>query len=328
MRTAGLTMNDAWAHRVRRGHSTDTYQHENLAAEIAVHVESVELLHHAAQENYRPYLHVSGELRVLTFAVALPFGISEVVYSPGQGETVDAFYEFDDQQLAVLAGKGYFRRAFGVPEQITGIEWELPATVDTLVLAPEGGHDGAPVIFTRVHDIAALDIDADSSGYDLTDYFADQSTPGTPRTTSGMPAGPAIRHPIESLFTDDELALLGHEEQTRPGTRLATAADTTAGHLRRVESEIAAERASYHEQRARTAGTPEHLYRERVARLPVATDHPLATPDPELNDEQRADNDGADRAPTPSASGHDHDQPAADVTGFDIPDHHELDPGA
>ncbi|MDW6057958.1 hypothetical protein SAZ11_07635 [Streptomyces sp. FXJ1.4098] len=138
MRTAGLTMNDVWAHRVLRERGVETYRLEGVTAELDVMVESLDLKHRGKEENYRPYLHMTGELRSVTPVKALPFGISQVTYSPGQGEKVDAFYEFNDQQLVALASKGYFTSGFAVPEQVTGIEWELPATADMLVLAPSG----------------------------------------------------------------------------------------------------------------------------------------------------------------------------------------------
>ncbi|MFD8633933.1 hypothetical protein [Streptomyces sp. NPDC059533] len=271
MRTAGLTMNDVWAHRLLRERGVETYRLEGVVAELGVMVESLDLKHRGAEENYRPYLHMTGELRSVTPAEVLPFGISQVTYSPGQGERVDAFYEFDDQQLVVLAGKGYFTTGFTVPEQVTGIEWELPATADMLVLAPsEVQTEGdVPVVFTQVHGIGGLEIDLESSGYDLAGYFADQSQNGVPRAEAVVDArGLKSRSDaINPLFTEDELGLDTEVTQVvaAPVPEAAPVADGMNARLRQIEAEIAAEREQYKTERASTEGTTENLYQQRVA---------------------------------------------------------------
>ncbi|MFD4475831.1 hypothetical protein ACFWPU_06915 [Streptomyces sp. NPDC058471] len=271
MRTAGLTMNDVWAHRVLRERGVETYRLEGVTAELGVMVESLDLKHRGKEENYRPYLHMTGELRSVTPAKALPFGISQVTYSPGQGEKVDAFYEFDDQQLVVLASKGYFTSGFAVPEQVTGIEWELPATADVLVLAPSGAQteDDAAVVFTQIHDIGGLEIDLESSGYDLADYFADHSKDGVPRAEAVVDAR-GLKAPsdaINSLFAEDELGLDTEVKQVvgAPVPQAAPVADGMSARLQQIEGEIAAEQEQYQSERASTEGTTENLYRERVA---------------------------------------------------------------
>ncbi|WP_030559183.1 hypothetical protein [Streptomyces aureocirculatus] len=271
MRTAGLTMNDVWAHRVLRERGVETYRLEGVPAELGVMVESLDLKHRGKEENYRPYLHMTGELRSVTPAKALPFGISQVTYSPGQGEKVDAFYEFDDQQLVVLASKGYFTSGFAVPEQVTGIEWELPATADMLVLAPSGAQTegDTPVVFTQIHDIGGLEIDLESAGYDLTGYFADHSRDGVPRAEAVVDAHglKARSDAINSLFTEDELGLDTEVKQIVGASvpEAAPVANGMSARLQQIEAEIAAERVQYQTERASTEGTTENLYRERVA---------------------------------------------------------------
>ncbi|QWF85664.1 hypothetical protein HUW46_09119 [Amycolatopsis sp. CA-230715] len=279
MRTAGLAMTDVWAHRIQLEPGADTHRHDRLAAEIGVYVESAELLHRGHAENYRPYLHVTGELRWLAPAQTLPYGISRVTFSPGQGDTVDAFYQFDDQQLAQLVAKGYFRGDFAVPEEtITGIEWELPATMDALILGPAGapGAD-VPIVFTRVHDIAALEIDLATSGYDLVDYFPDRSRGSVPQ--AGItPDEPGPRgHPdeIDPLFPDQDLTT-----ETRD-PNADTDADSVRARVRQVEADLAAERERIRAERQRTDGTPENLYYHHVAQ-PLTRTGPLAPlPEPE-----------------------------------------------
>ncbi|MEV0443613.1 hypothetical protein AB0I84_23675 [Streptomyces spectabilis] len=289
MRTAGLTMNDVWAHRVLRERGVETYRLEGVTAELGVMVESLDLKHRGKEENYRPYLHMTGELRSVTPAKALPFGISQVTYSPGQGEKVDAFYEFDDQQLVVLASKGYFTSGFAVPEQVTGIEWELPATADMLVLAPSGAQTegDTPVVFTQIHGIGGLEIDLESAGYDLAGYFADHSRDGVPRAEAEVDARvlKARSDAINSLFTEDELGLNTEVKQVVgvPVPEAAPAADGMSACLQQIEAEIAAEREQYQTEYASTEGTTENLYRKRVAAaLQTAEEHeePFTPPVP------------------------------------------------
>lgn len=278
MRTAGLMMNDVWAARVLREQGVEAYRYDGLAAEIGVLVDSVDLKHRGKQENHRPYLHIIGELRSITPAEPLPYGITQVTYPHGQGEKVDAYYDFDDEQLVALAGKGYFNRSFTVPDRLTGIEWELPATVDALVLTPSEQQADSPVVFMQVHRIADLEIDLASSGYDLSEYFADHSKDGS---TDGRGRVEAIvderglrarTDEINSLFTTDELDLVekspSHprpEAQTQEQAAAEGVEEGVSTRLRQLEAEITAEREQLRTELERTGGTLEHLYHERVA---------------------------------------------------------------
>lgn len=271
MRTAGLTMNDVWADRVLRERGVETTRHERLLAEIGVLVESVDLMYGERDRNYRPYLHLTGELRSITpLDEALPYEISEITYTPGHGEKVDAFYAFDDAQLAVLAGKGYFSPAFVVPEKIIGIEWKLPASVDVLVLAPSDPGSDLPVVFTHVHDIGSLDIDLEASGYDLADYFADHSKKGVSRDQVAVDARGlrARSDAINSLFSDDEVGdLLPVDESPVEESRREIVADGVSTRLQQAEAEIAADQEVFRSEQLRIEGAPENLYAEHVAQV-------------------------------------------------------------
>lgn len=285
MRTAGLMMNDVWADRALRERGVEAYRYNGLPAEIGVLVDAVELKHKGKEQNYRPYLHIVGELRSITPTEPLPYGITQVTYSQGQGEKVDAYYEFDDEQLVALAGKGYFNAAFAVPEQLTGIEWELPATVDALVLTPSAQQADAPVVFMNVHRIADLEIDLESSGYDLTDYFLDHSPDDRdrPETVIDERGLRARSDAINSLFTEDELDLgdldgqVENSQQTAQSDQHDHDATGMNARLQQVEAQIAAEREQFNAELERTEGTPQHLYHERVAQA-LRTDEEEASP--------------------------------------------------
>lgn len=276
MKIAGIPMNDIWAHRVLREQGVETAHTENGSADIVVLVESIALGHHDAEQNYRPYLHLNGELRSVRPHQRLPYGVDEVTFPAGGGETVDAFYEFDDDQLAQLTRKGYFSPAFTLPKQVTGIEWELPATIDALVLAPEGDPvtsasdaPDVPVVFVRVHDLGSLDVDLESSGYDLTEYFADRSSEAgqPPRQRSADDAGMRARSDaIIPLFDEADL----ERAQTNrarwvPARESEAAKGAVAARMEAVATALNAEEEQLRLQREAHAGTSENIYRSRVA---------------------------------------------------------------
>lgn len=282
MRTAGLTMNDVWADRVMRERGVETHRFDGLEAEIGVLVESVELKHRGKSENFRPYLHLTGELRSVTPHDGLPYGIHQVIYSPGQGEKVDAYYEFDDQQMVAMAQRGYFNSAFVVPEeQLTGVEWELPAKVDALVLAPSQGQADPPVIFVRVHDVANLELTLETSEYDLTDYFADFSRSGVVHDEKAVDERSlrARSDAINSLFTDEDYELVEQVERREAEASANGVVDDMAAEVKAIEAQIEAEREQFVNEREHAEGTTEKLYRDRVAR---AMEEQEAAPAPVL----------------------------------------------
>lgn len=272
---AGLPMNDVWAHRVLREQGVQVDGYDNVPSTISVMVERIDIEHYGAEQNWRPYLHISGELRgIAPDETGLPYDIERVTYSDSE-QRIDAYYEFDDEQLSVLAGKGYFNPGFAVPREISGIEWEFPATCDLLVLGPGDGNDGQdqPIVFTRVHDAGNLVTGLGHSGYDLTDYFVDQRSeqvPGAERTREAdqaeRVAEPQARLDEGMLF--DTEALLADEpvedvartgEQDEQLTGLAAQVRAVDAELERLAEQTRAERED-------TEGTVEHEYREVVER--------------------------------------------------------------
>ncbi|MFG1858910.1 hypothetical protein ACGFJT_44245 [Actinomadura geliboluensis] len=271
MRIAGLPMNNVWAHRVLREPEAQTARAEGEPAEIRVFVESVTLAHHGPEQHYRPYLHITGELRAVRPTEVLPYGVKEVAFPPGGGETVDAFYEFDDEQLTRLTQKGYFNTGFVAPERVTGVEWALPAVVDTLVVEPTGRADGGgdiPVVFVNVHDLGNLCIDLESSEYDLVDYFDAYLKVGAGRVEQTGDDGSlrARSDTINPLFSEDGLDVVhGAGRPVAPAGEITVARNDLDALLHDVVTALADEEAQVRAERGQVAGTPENLYRQRVA---------------------------------------------------------------
>lgn len=174
MKIAPLKASDPWFARI----SSDTTIHtDTLSAvpiEATVEVELVELLHEGPEANYRPYLHLRGELSEVKPVVELPYGVSELALRHGSGLPLDAFYAFDQEQLTRLVSRGYFTSAFRVPQEMSGIPWTLPGKADFMVVAPEYA-DQAPIVFMTVHDQTGMELDEANSGYELSAYFPDYS---------------------------------------------------------------------------------------------------------------------------------------------------------
>lgn len=285
MRTAGLMMSDVWAHRVLRENGVETIHTEGQEAEIGVLVDSVSLAHHGPETRFRPYLHMTGELTSVKLAQALPFGINEVVYDQAHAEKIDAYYEFDDAQLVTLARKGYFNADFGVPEQITGIEWELPARVDAMVLIPKRPEEH-PVVFMNIHEISNLELNLERSGYDIAEYFHDHSRSGPQPEEVAVVDERGLRarsDAINSLFSDDEQGLepdeatqAQAENRSPEATPVESAEAPLAAQLAEAEARLAGEYEEYLAELRSMEGTPENLYAQKVA--PTLTE--TATPTP------------------------------------------------
>ena len=174
MKIAPLKVSDPWYGRIVNDESIASDSLSGVPIESTVEMELVELLHGGPEANYRPYLHLRGELTEAKPAVELPYGVSELALRQGAGLTVDAFYDFNQQQLADLVNKGYFTEAFQVPEQMSGIPWTLPGHADFLIVAPELSNE-PPLVFMNVQDQNSLELNELNSGYELSGYFPDYS---------------------------------------------------------------------------------------------------------------------------------------------------------
>lgn len=190
MKVAGIKMNDPWASRASRDKNVHMEEVSGVSVETDVHMEQVSFEHHGPEQNYRPLLHLSGELRGITPSDTLPYGIDEITFRPGLGPMVDAFYEFDDLQLKELVSKGYFNEGFEPPANMTGILWQLPTTIDASVMAPEYVDD-PPIVFVTVHGQAELALTLNNSGYDLVEYFDNHQRPEAQQELAGfdLPVG-------------------------------------------------------------------------------------------------------------------------------------------
>lgn len=202
---APLRITDPWFHRLARSDKADTQTLKAVSCDIAVRMETVSILHHGADQNYRPYLHLRGQLTRIQPDIAMPYGITELPFRSGAEPSIDAFYEFDTDQLSELVHKGYFGPRFRVPDSMIGIVWELPAEADFLVVAPEN-IDQPPLVFVDVHDQNSAVLTEENSGYTLAEYFPDYSIEDTEQVVAeDQTTAPTRLERIQDLFADEEL---------------------------------------------------------------------------------------------------------------------------
>lgn len=240
MKVAGIKMTDPWASRALRSKGIETQLVSGAPVETIVQMERVSIEHHGSEKNYRPLLHLTGELVSIQPAEALPHGVEEVTFRSGLGPVVDAFYEFDDVQLAQLVRKGYFTEGFEAPAAMAGTPWELPTTIDALVLSPES-EDDTPVVFVHVHGQTELALNLENSGYDLAEYFENHLTaeaqqerelenaPGVVPTRSGE---------INDLFAADEFTMPSAGDLRDAAARLSSAGHQLLGEYPVVRASI------------------------------------------------------------------------------------------
>lgn len=172
----GMRRSNRWVQRALSMRDVETREVEG-EADIKVLVDTLYFTNHGPTSNYRPVLHVRGRLVGLVpyDTPEIAYGVTEVTFDrnmDGGDSTVDAFYEFSDEQLVALVQKGFFNEGFEPPADLLNQVWQLPAHYKGIAIAPRNETE-APLVFLDVVDRDGLVIDSENSGLDLSDYFPD-----------------------------------------------------------------------------------------------------------------------------------------------------------
>lgn len=172
----GMRRSNRWVQRALSMRDVETREVEG-EADIKVLVDTLYFTNHGPSSNYRPVLHVRGRLVGLVpyDSPEIAYGVTEVTFDrnmDGGDSTVDAFYEFSDEQLVALVQKGFFNEGFEPPADLLNQVWQLPAYYKGIAIAPRNETE-APLVFLDVVDRDGLVIDSENSGLDLSDYFPD-----------------------------------------------------------------------------------------------------------------------------------------------------------
>lgn len=99
----GMRRSNRWVQRALSMRDVETREVEG-EADIKVLVDTLYFTNHGPSSNYRPVLHVRGRLVGLVpyDTPEIAYGVTEVTFDrnmDGGDSTVDAFYEFSDEQL-------------------------------------------------------------------------------------------------------------------------------------------------------------------------------------------------------------------------------------
>ena len=172
----GMRRSNRWVQRALSMRDVETREVEG-EADIKVLVDTLYFTNHGPTSNYRPVLHVRGRLVGLVpyDSPEIAYGVTEVTFDrnmDGGDSTVDAFYEFSDEQLVALVQQGFFNGGFEPPADLLNQVWQLPAHYKGIAIAPRNETE-APLVFLDVVDRDGLVIDSENSGLDLSDYFPD-----------------------------------------------------------------------------------------------------------------------------------------------------------
>ncbi|HEU5223072.1 MAG TPA: hypothetical protein VFU07_05250 [Candidatus Lumbricidophila sp.] len=171
MKIAPLSTRDPWFTHVFNHGKAYVETLQAVPVDAVVLMEHASFIHQGSEQNFRPVLHLEGQLiSVSSPQVELPFGVTQLEFPSGQGASVDAFYEFTNEQLAQLAQKGYFEKGFEIPAALAGVPWTLPGTAKFVFVSPDA-NDEPPVVFLELLGANQLVIDERTSGYEIVQYF-------------------------------------------------------------------------------------------------------------------------------------------------------------
>lgn len=97
----------------------------------------------------RPYMHMIGEC--LNLRGKLPYGVTGLRFPEKRGLPVDVFYEFTNEQIQDLVGKGLYEPGFSCPSVLTDGRSliDMPVYVDIAAIQPESEGD-VPVLFAAI----------------------------------------------------------------------------------------------------------------------------------------------------------------------------------
>lgn len=206
MKIAALSNKDAWFSRIaeeldKGGLSGQTLK--GVPTEDTVLVDTAILEHDGPDTCYRPYIALTGRILESVPAVELPYGVKALTFGSAPGTPVAYRYDLTDEQIArLVTDKGLHSGSFTLPEALTGIEWQLPGTIDAFVASPTS-FDDPPVVFVELNEATSRRIDEASSGYELVNYVPDLDSQVA--LEAPQVDGPERGTLDQDLFADDVL---------------------------------------------------------------------------------------------------------------------------
>lgn len=120
------------------------------------------------ENRYRPYLQLDAEI-----CGGNGFKIDDIdgfVYREDDKLNRSVRYDFTDDELAILVSKGLYQVDFQVPELFTTTEFEIPMTMD-LVVVKTSDHR---IVYADYDMVSDFTTNSEITDYNLVQYFADQ----------------------------------------------------------------------------------------------------------------------------------------------------------
>ena len=120
------------------------------------------------ENRYRPYLQLDAEI-----CGGNGFRIDDIdgfVYREDDKLNRSVRYDFTDDELAILVSKGLYQVDFQVPELFTTTEFEIPMTMD-LVVVKTSDHR---IVYADYDMVSDFTTNSEITDYNLVQYFADQ----------------------------------------------------------------------------------------------------------------------------------------------------------
>lgn len=162
---------DSYEARVANTHlPTDELEYQNdVQCEGVININSARIIHGGADEFYRPYLKMSGNVNSLRGSFINKVTEMHFPQDKNQPE-VDIRYDFTDDELAQLCQKGLFDKGFQLPELLTNNNgFEIPIVCDICSVK----NTDVPLLFVNVKHQFNIDVNSETTGYDLVAYFED-----------------------------------------------------------------------------------------------------------------------------------------------------------
>lgn len=191
MKVRAFAMDGNLARTAQSSKQPEELEHYNdILCEGNVTVTKAYIEHGTQKEHCRPYLVLDGI--VTSIEGDFPQNVTEVHFDdPHRNVKVSYQYQFSNKELSDMCEKGLFDDGFDVPEIFTKNNgFQLPMNCDCFTVK----NTEIPILFVSVQSQFNLEIDAETSGYVLGDYFEK----------------PVVK---ESEFVDDEMVPIELDEE-------------------------------------------------------------------------------------------------------------------
>lgn len=194
-------------------------QQSGIPCEGTIFMKQAFIGYAGAQERYRPYLHLCGEVR--SVRGQFPCNVTEVTFGESRlCPKVEYHYEFSNEELADLCKKGLFEKGFACPDIFFDNEFELPMTCSCTALKQEL-EDDVPILFIGVEDAYNLSTSSALSGYSIANYFEEVKQQQDEFLTMDEPEYAELSHTEDIFEATEEETLEEPEVETEEVNELS-----------------------------------------------------------------------------------------------------------